>query len=323
VFTGAVTWDDTAADGSVTIKDGNKNVIFTLGPDGSVTAGAGLPGAMQADAVGWFGQADLATRGGVLGVGVPGQQFRIVTALNGPNGGPALNFVPREILYTEITGANAAARVTKTQKAGAAPGATLAEESAAIKARGLRGTPTAPLTGSDYARQKTALAEESAAIKARGLRTWDTRAEETNAIEARVELSYINPLTGFNLRPNPAVEGILSIGSAIVNLISPPTWLPPVYVAPSSLTPIKQYVPPSSLTLTPVRTVTPPYVAPSSLTQLPKPKAPPYVPPSSLTQPPKPKAPPYVPPSSLTQPPKPKAPVAPTAGSPGRPGAGR
>jgi hypothetical protein len=305
---GAVTWDE-AADGSVTVTDANKNVIFTSGPEGvGWEPGAGLDRAGQAGAIGWYGQANQAAYGvSREGVGAPGQQFRIVTALNGPNG-PALNFVPREILYTEITSANAAARVTKVQKAGAAPGATLAEESAAIKARGLQGTPVVPLVGSDWVRQQ----RNDAAAKVRGqrdaeARTWDTRAEETNAIEARSSQSYINPATGFNLRPNPAVEGIVSIGSAIVNFISPPTWLPPVYVAPSSLTPRQTYVPPSSLTLTPVRTVTPPYVPPSSLTQPPKPK-PPHVPPSSLTQPPKPKPPPT---------------PAPTAGSPGRPGGGR
>ena len=139
---GRVNWTQ-AADGSIEVTDGAQNVIFTSGPGGvGWKPGAGLDKAGQAGAIGWFGQANLASSGiSREGVGAPGQQFRIVTAVPGPDGAPALNLVPREILYTEITAANVAARVTKVQKAGVAPGAAPAEESAAIRARGLTGTP--------------------------------------------------------------------------------------------------------------------------------------------------------------------------------------
>jgi hypothetical protein len=301
---GAVEWDENA-NGSVQItQDGN--VLFTS-PDGKSgwVNGDGFESSGAASGLAWFGQANLEKYGvSREGVGAVGEQFRIAREVYTPDG-RALNFVPREILYAEVTAANVAARVSKVQAAGAAQGATLGEESAAIRVRGLEGTPQRrTFTGS--------LAEESAAIGARGMAAAPYVAPSsltmTPIAQWRAAGAAVSSLAA---QASTAVEGIISLGSALMNTVAPPRWLPPVYVAPSSLTPpALPYIAPSSLTLTPVRTTLP---------QPPKP----YVPPSSLTQPPKQPPKPYVPPSSLTQPPKPKAPVAPTAGSPGRPGAGR
>jgi hypothetical protein len=101
----------------------------------------------------------------------------------------------------------------------------------------------------------------------------DIEARKTPGAEWRAAGAFASALSNAVL---PTVSGIISLGSAIVNVVLPPRQLPPPYIPPSSLTP-----PP------------PPYIAPSSLTQLPKPRVtpPPYIAPSSLTQLPKPVAP--------------------------------
>ena len=227
-LSGAMTYTENA-DGSATITDGNGNKMFALGPEGW-TAGDGLAGAMQVNAVGWFGQAGPPTRGGV---GVPGQQFRIVTAVTGPNGGPALNFVPREILYTEITAANVGAVARRTVATGAAAGASLAEESAAIRARGLGGPAMIPYADEDAARRQRrddirARDKRNADATAR-LQLGDTLADETNDIAARSSptTQIVNTATGFTTGAS-SLAGIISLGSALINVTAPPKNLPPI-----------------------------------------------------------------------------------------------
>ncbi len=262
---GKVTWT-TAADGSIKVTDGAGKELFAS-PDGVNWGGGGT--ALDGAPISWYGQAAVMA-GGVSpdGVGAQGQQFRIVRAVPGPDGAPTLNLVPREIIYAEITAANAAANVTRVQNAGAAAGASLAEESGAIRVRGLRGTPTTPETDATaWRRQKQA---DAAAIRGQetnaAARTWDTLAEENAAVRERgsgdqwrtagaLATSLVNQAT-------PAVTGILSLGATLMNAVTPPTWLPPVYISPKvgfTLSPPPLKSAPATLP-PPVKAVTPPLV---------------------------------------------------------------
>jgi hypothetical protein len=249
-----VTWTRNP-DGSVTVTDGAGATLFAS-PNG-LTGWQGGGDALAGAPISWFGQAAVESDGDTsAGVGAVGQRFRIVSAVDG-----VLNLVPREIIYAEVTAANVGAVAKRIVAAGSAAGASLAEESAAVRARGRVPTPT-PLTGSDYVRQKRAdaavVAEREAAATAR-LALGDTLADEVADIEARktpgaewrAAGAFASALSNAVL---PTVSGIISLGSAILNVVLPPRQLPPPYTPPSSL-----YAPVPTPTL---RTVTP--VAPIS-----------------------------------------------------------
>ena len=276
-------------DGSYTISDDQGQVWYTRsasGADGSPGAwgvGEGFAALSAAagsvGAIAWFGQIAAQNNGDIsAGVGAPGQYFRLVR-----DEGAGLNLVPREILYAEATASQVIDTARRTVARGSAAGATLAEESAAVRARGLI-PPPVPLTGSDYVRQKradaAAVAERATAATAR-LRLGDTLADEVNDIEARkspgAEWRAVGAVaTALSAAAAPGLSGIVALGSAIVNAVSPPHELPQQYVPPSSLTPPQQYVPPSSLYAPiPTPTLRPPpvpvYAGPLGRTPAPKP----------------------------------------------------
>jgi hypothetical protein len=278
-LTGAVDYK-VAPDGSVTVTDAKQNVLFRSGPNESNwQAGDGLAKAGAAGAIGWFGQANLKTYGvSKEGVGYPGQQFRLVTSAPDPSGQASLNFVPNEVLSIEM-GQWFARNQVQGPDLGFGQGDTTASTRLASGINPFVGFTTGARQDSTV--QARAAYAELAARKAARIANMTPSPTSTWAGGT----PKVNAATGFTTGPDEAwraagsfasslvsalpevVSGIITLGDAIVSAVSPPTWLPPVYVAPlpAGFTISPTYVPPAIPALKP-----PPYVAPSSLTQPPK-----------------------------------------------------
>ena len=235
---GKVTWTE-KPDGSVEITDGASNVLFRSADGVSWESDLAKP--MVAGAIGWFGQA--AAQSGTstaAGVGAPGQQFRLVYAYNGTDGMGALNLTPREILYSEATAASAAETARRTVAVGSAQEASLAEESAAIRARGRVPVPIPQTDPTMYRRQGYAdyaakLAKAEAATAR--LQVGQSLEDETAAIQARqspgAAWRQVGAMaTAMIDQVTPIFQGIITIGNTIMAAASPPTYLPAPYIAP-------------------------------------------------------------------------------------------
>jgi len=199
-----------------------------------------LKSAMASQSIKWYGQIAAESGGDTSsGVGAQGQRFRLVR-----DEGFGLNLTPREILYTEATAASAAQTARRIVATGSAPGASLAEESAAIRARGRVPTPIPETDSTIRGRQAyadlAAIKDREEAATAR-LQIGQSLEDETAAIKARKtpgsEWRAVGAVaSALTEQATPFLQGIISLGTALVAAIVPPTSLPAPYVAPSSLT---------------------------------------------------------------------------------------
>jgi hypothetical protein len=236
----------TDKDGNVTYTDPDGNVLFKFD---AATGGwsTNVPAAGRGGQISWFGQAAAESGGDIsLGVGAPGQRFRIVTAEAGPNGLPSLNLIPNSILMDVANAERRIATARSVFAAGMAPGATLAEESAALRTRGLLGgeLPAARTAATDAAALKAAAEARRVNVFAAGMAPGATLAEESAALRMRGTLPGATSQPAFDAgtlvstlatAAAPVIASIIYLGQTLLSVLTPPPTAPvlrPLYEPP-------------------------------------------------------------------------------------------